>query len=377
MMKKRIEAIDAMRGFSLLGILIANMLYFQYGDMTLNTIEPTTWWDNAAFYFTKIFVESSFYPIFGFLFGYGVILFVRALENRDLKTRGPLWRRAIGLITLGGLHITFVWDGDILLTYGAGLIIIMLFIKRKVKTLLIWASVLAVLTVPILILKTDFLALAELEETAVVLADGTYWEVVLQRIGVMEAVPFIFFLIGLPFALVLISLVAFLAIGPFVLLGIAAAKVDFFTHIETKVELLKRLALLVPIGLVCKSFLYWDHFAGKLIYSAGTYLLAIGYMALFTLIYIAKHETKLAQSFVSMGRLSLTNYLTQSIIFTTIFYGYGFGLFGKLGVAVGLLLAIIVYALQLYVSKLYIKRFSIGPVEWLLRKFVYLGQGRS
>lgn len=146
-MKNRIEALDALRGFSLLGILIANMLYFQYGDITINTIEPTTWWDNVAFYFTKIFIEASFYPIFGFLFGYGIILFVRALENRDLKTPGPLWRRVIGLIILGSLHITFVWDGDILLTYGAGLIIIISFIKRKVKTLLIWASVLAVLMI--------------------------------------------------------------------------------------------------------------------------------------------------------------------------------------------------------------------------------------
>ncbi|MGN7479402.1 DUF418 domain-containing protein [Solibacillus silvestris] len=376
-MKKRIEALDALRGFSLLGILIANMLYFQYGDMTLNTIEPTTWWDNAAFYFTKIFVEASSYPIFGFLFGYGVILFVRALENRDLKTRGPLWRRAIGLIILGSLHIAFVWDGDILLTYGAGLIIIMLFIKRKVKTLLIWASVLAVLMAPILIFKTDVLALAGLEETAAVLADGTYWEVMQQRIGVVEGMPFIFVLISLPIAFCFIALLSFFTIGPFVLLGMAAAKTDFFTHIGTKTKLLKRLALLVPIGLVCKSFLYSDHFAGKLIYGAGTYLLALGYIALFTLIYLAKHETKLAQAFVSMGRLSLTNYLMQSLIFTTVFYGYGFGLFGKLGVAIGLLLAVAVYVLQLYISNLYTRHFSIGPVEWLLRKFVYLGNGRS
>lgn len=245
------------------------------------------------------------------------------------------------------------------------------------KTLLIWASVLAVLMIPLLILKTDVLALAGLEETTVVLANGTYWEVVQQRIGLTEEVPFIFFLIGLPIALGFIALLAFFAIGPFVLLGMAAAKKDFFTHIGSKTKLLKCLTLLVPLGLVCKSFLYWNHFAGKLIYGTGTYLLAIGYIALFTLIYLAKHETKLAQAFVSMGRLTLTNYLMQSIIFTTIFYGYGFDLFGKLGVLVGLLLAFVVYTLQLYISKLYTNRFSIGPVEWLLRKFVYLRHGRS
>ena len=122
----------------MLGILIANMLSFQYANVTLEAVGPDTWWDKGAFYFTKIVVEGSFYPIFGFLFGYGIILFVRSLENRELKMRGPLWRRAIGLMVLGILHIVFVWDGDILLTYGSALLIFMLFLKRKVKTILIF-----------------------------------------------------------------------------------------------------------------------------------------------------------------------------------------------------------------------------------------------
>lgn len=373
-MKKRIEALDALRGFSLLGILVANMLYFQYGDMTRDTIQPTAWWDNGAFYFTKIFVEASFYPIFGFLFGYGIILFVRSLENRDLKTRGPLWRRAIGLMILGSIHITLVWDGDILVTYGSVLIMMMLFIKRKVKTLLIWAAILSLVMAPFLLVKTDFLALAgtEMEEAAAVLANGTYWEVVLQRIEFLVDIPLIFIIIGIPIAVGVIALVSLFAVGPFVLLGMAAAKKDFFANISEKTALLKRLALFVPIGLVCKALLYWDHFAGKLLYGAGTYMLAIGYMALFALLYLAKHDSKLSQAFVSLGRLSLTNYLMQSIIFTMIFYGYGLGFFGELGVAIGLMLAVVVYVIQLFIANLYTKCFSIGPVEWLLRKFVYL-----
>ena len=374
-MKKRIEAIDALRGFSLLGILIANMLYFQYGDITQNTIDPTTWWDKGAFYFTKIFVEASFYPIFGFLFGYGIILFIRALENRDLKTRGPLWRRAIGLMILGVLHISLIWDGDILFTYGAGLVIIMLFIKRKVKTMLIWATILALLMMPLFLVKTDFLTLAESEKTIAVLASGTYWEVVQQRIGITEDIPAVFGLLVLPIAIGLVALISFFVIGPFVLLGMAAARTDFFSNISGKTSLLKRLVLLVPIGLACKALFYWDHFAGKLLYGAGTYMLALGYMALFTLLYLANHESKLSKAFASVGRLSLTNYLMQSLIFTTIFYGYGLGFFGELGVAIGLVLAVAFYAIQLFVSTLYSKRFSIGPVEWLLRKFIYLGKG--
>ena len=55
-----------------------------------------------------------------------------------------------------------------------------------------------------------------------------------------------------------------------------------------------------------------------------------------------------------------------------VFYGYGFGYFGKLGVALGIVIAVIIYLLQLLLANWYLQRYSVGPVEWLLRKFVYL-----
>ena len=376
-MNKRIEVIDALRGFSLLGILIANMLYFQYGINTEDGIAPSTWWDEAAYYFTKIFVEASVYPIFGFLFGYGVILFACSFEKRELSAKGPLWRRAIGLIVLGAIHITFVWDGDILLTYGAALLVILLFfLKRRVKTWVVWSIVLAVIMVPFFFIKTtllDFLA-KESEIAAAVLANGSYLEVVKYRIGMDDEFGLVFWLIGLVFMFLFIGIMAFFAVGSFILLGMAAAKVDLFKNIEQKQQLVKRVALLVPVGLLCKAFLLWDHFVGTIFYGLGTYVLAIGYIALFTLIFMKAKDSKLMDGFASVGRLSLSNYLLQSIICTTIFYGYGFGYFGELGVALGLLLALVIYSVQVITSRLYRQRFAMGPAEWLLRKFVYLGK---
>lgn len=378
-MKNRIKTVDALRGFSLMGILIANMLYFQYDNPTFEAVQPTTWWDQAAYYFTKIFVEGSFIPIFGFLFGYSIILFVRSLENRELRPRGTLWRRAIGLAILGILHSVFIWNGDILLTYGSALLILMLFIKRKVKTLLIWAIVLTLCMMPLLLVKTDFLAMAfaDTKATLDILKNGTYWEVVKHRVSLPDDLAFVILIIALPFIIGFLIIFSFVALGPMVLLGMAAAKVEFFTDIEKKIGLLKRLSFLIPAGLVCKALLYWDHFVGKLLYGAGTYMLAIGYIAAFTLIFISMKENKVSQAFANLGRLSLTNYLLQSIICTTLFYGYGFGFFGELGVAVGLVIAGVIYLLQLVLANWYVQRFSIGPVEWLLRKFVYLGNRRA
>lgn len=378
-MKKRIKVVDALRGFSLMGILIANMLYFQYNNITLEAIQPTTWWDKTAYYFTKIFVEGSFVPIFGFLFGYSIILFVRSLEKRELSARGPLWRRAIGLVTLGVLHSFFIWDGDILLIYGSGLIIAMLFVKRKVKTILVWAIILTLCMTPLFLVKTDLLSmvLTDMKATLDVLKNGTYLDVVKHRVGISDDIPFGFIVIVLPFVLLFLIIISFITIGPVVLAGMAAAKVDFFMDIEKKIGLLRRLSLLIPAGLVCKVLLYWDHFAGKLLYGVGTYMLAIGYMAAFTLLFLSMKENTLSKAFVNLGRLSLTNYLMQSIICTTIFYGYGFGFFGELGVALGLVIAVAIYSAQLVIANWYGQRFSIGPVEWLLRKFIYLGKGRE
>ncbi|QBK24462.1 DUF418 domain-containing protein [Ureibacillus thermophilus] len=76
--------------------------------------------------------------------------------------------------------------------------------------------------------------------------------------------------------------------------------------------------------------------------------------------------------FKSIGRLSMTNYLFQSLICTTIFYGYGLALFGKLGVFTGIILAVVIFRCQAFISRLYLKKWKIGPFEKLMRIGTYL-----
>lgn len=131
------------------------------------------------------------------------------------------------------------------------------------------------------------------------------------------------------------------------------------------------MALFVPVGLLLKGIIIFDTPYSLFIYSAGTFVLAIGYIALFAWLF-SRYQTQMNDYFAPIGKLSLTNYLMQSFICTLIFYGYGFGLFGTLGVFVGILLSVIIYGIQLKASQLYLKRFSLGPVETILRWFVYL-----
>ena len=72
-----------------------------------------------------------------------------------------------------------------------------------------------------------------------------------------------------------------------------------------------------------------------------------------------------------LGRMAFTNYLMQSLIFSAVFYGYGFGLFGKLSVSAALGLGIMVYIAQVFASRWWLTHFNFGPVEWLWRTLMY------
>ena len=72
-----------------------------------------------------------------------------------------------------------------------------------------------------------------------------------------------------------------------------------------------------------------------------------------------------------LGRMALTNYLMQSLIFGWVFYGYGFGLFGRVGVSSALMFGTVVYAAQAVFSARWLKRYNFGPVEWLWRRLMY------
>ena len=138
---KRSTAVDAIRGLSLLGILMANMLIFQYGMFgkdELHFFQPSTL-DLISHDMLKVFVEALHADLH---------VPVRLQHDQDAgkpdrqraQIRTRFFRRSVLLIVLGLLHSTFIWEGDILLFYGAIGLFLVLFVKRKAKTILIWGS---------------------------------------------------------------------------------------------------------------------------------------------------------------------------------------------------------------------------------------------
>ncbi|MCA0970687.1 DUF418 domain-containing protein [Halobacillus litoralis] len=375
-MNERVRVVDALRGFSLLGILIANMLIFQFGLYGKDELDlyDVSQFDHVAHNILKVFVETSFMPIFAFLFGYGMIRMKESLERRDLKVKRHFSRRFVLLVLLGFLHGAFLWEGDILLAYGMTGFLLLLFMNRKKKTLMIWGVTLLVLT-SLLGYGSNELAVTDQEiermneyvlQTIDVYGSGTYGEILDQR---MNEDPLI-----LPDEAYLILLVlAPLFTLPFFLIGMYAAKAEWFRNIHHHKKLwLKRGLRFSTVGLVLKGMIvFLPEFNGSgIAYSLGGGILALGYIFLFSF-FLENTNAWAFKGFEAVGKLSLSNYLAQTLVCTTLFYGYGLGLFGKGSVLLGFSLALVIYSLQAVISYMWLKQFRTGMFEKGLRMWTY------
>lgn len=369
---KRIGTIDGIRGWSLFGILLANLLIFQYGifgkdEIGYFNLSST---NLGFYYFTKIFIEGAFMPIFTFIFGYSLILMKKSLERKQLKVKWHLFRRSIILIGLGLLHSIFLWEGDILFVYGIMGICLLPFVMRKPKTILIWVVLLFSLITAVSLVDSgeDFELTSEakmtsyLNETMTIYSAGTYSEIKDHRLN-KDPLE-----LGSAEATLMLLLLPFL-LSPMFLFGMYAAKMKwFFNPIKDKRKYLTGLLILIPIGLLLKSTPYlFDEINLEML---GGIVLPIGYICLFAFAYSKLPRT--LTFFENVGKLSLTNYIMQTVICTFIFYGYGFGLFARLGVAAGVALGAVIFTCQIVVSTLYLKYFKQGPLEKLMRVGVYL-----
>ncbi|WP_163580697.1 DUF418 domain-containing protein [Gracilibacillus saliphilus] len=372
---QRISLIDAIRGFSLFGILLANLLIFQYGIFGKDEIAffNLSSMDMLGYHATHLLIEGSFMPIFAFVFGYSLVLMTNKLEDRGLPVKRYLFRRFLMLIAFGYLHSYYLWEGDILLSYGLIGLFLLFFVKRKAKTIFIWFVILFGLLLLMNIpwgseeeyaLYSDTTINHYLEETLTIYQTGTYQEIQHHRnnedpleIGEIEAL-----------LILLLTPVVFL---PIFLLGIYAGKKEWLHQTEKNKNKYKQVFFwLIPIGLLLKLIPYFSETIA--LSDVGGNILAIGYIFLFAYLYTVCQKSVIVYAFEQVGKLSLTNYILQTVICTFIFYGYGIGLFARLGVWFAIFLGVAIYILQVFCSKWYMDRFTQGPLERLMKLVVYL-----
>ncbi len=308
-------------------------------------------------------------PIFTFLFGYSMIKMAEGIERNGAKVKRHFVRRFVLLAAIGLLHGIFLWEGDILFFYGLMGFFLLLFLNRKKKTLFIWGIILFILTSALSFGKMDE-SVEDLERMATyitntndVYPNGTYTEIMTHRNNEdplnMSGLLITFMLLLAP-----------LAMAPLFLFGMYAARANHFSNpISERNRYKIGMAILLPLGLLLKSIgtLTPENDWTYILISMGSPLLALGYICAFAYIYTHFSESMMMRSFENVGKLSLTNYLLQTVICTSIFYGYGLGQFAKLGILNGILLGLIIFSAQCVFSHWYLKYLRRGPLEFILR----------
>lgn len=374
MAKQRIFSIDALRGFSLLGILLMNILTFAYPYQIINPFEFFQHQDGAWFKISSLFIIASFYPIFAFLFGYGLSIMYQNSLEKGLNYYPMITRRLLFLLLLGIIHGVFIFYGDILSTYALLGLIAIIFVRLKPQFTLVALSIgigifVLLYLLPMILLKDvtqieSFVGLQELERVNNILSSADYVSIIgfnLKYFGMNIANAI---LVG-PFSIL-----------PIMLFGIYAHQINWFNKIKQHKNLYMVIGVVVLIlGLAIKMIqivLEGSVTSQLMSQMIGGPIVALSYIMFFVILCEDQTARKILTPLQSIGKLSLTTYISQSIICIIIFYGVGFNFYGKLPVLTIYIIGIVIYFVQLIVSYLYLMKFKQGPLEKLWRKVTYL-----
>jgi uncharacterized protein len=372
----RVETLDVLRGFAVFGILTVNMGLF--GDSIFAMVLGKQWpgWvDRAADWAIGVFAEGKFYSLFSMLFGIGFSLQIE-------RVRVPVYLRRLFILLLIGLaHAYLLWFGDILALYAVLGFVLLLFRKCRPTTLLVWA-VIFMLTP--LLLNAAIVSLIELakltpegakmiesefasqraelirsaEQAQQAYGSGTYSEQWTQRVRDNLA---------------LYSILPFFAphVMTMFLVGLAIGKRRLW---ENPSVVRRALGWGLAVGLVSNIVSVWARdqapraeptWLGLLAdttFAFGAPALSFFYASSIILL-------RDLRWLAPVGRMALTNYLLQTLVCTTIFNA--FGLYGRIGPAWGLAIAAAIFATQVILCNLWMRRFSYGPMEWIWRTATY------
>jgi uncharacterized protein len=389
--EERLQSLDIMRGLALLGVVLVNMPYYNTPPFALfaRIGQWTAPADRTVELALRFLLQGKIYGMLAFLLGVGIAVQLGRAEAAGVRFRPLYLRRMLVLLLFGIVHVVLLWFGDVLILFSVlGLLLIPL-LRRTPKTILIWAVGLLLLplamNVTFLILQpppgpaaaTGFeerMAHARqvIEAARHTYAAGGFGEILRQRIG-----DWLFFN-----SFVFMAAPAIMGL---LLLGFYAGRRRLLHHLAENRLLLRRLMLWGGvIGVVGNGIYFYTRetidpaTASKALallsgaaFTFGTPALTLCYIAATLWLVHRKEWRRRLAPVAAVGQMSLSNYLLQSLICTTLYYGYGFGLFGRVRPLAGLGIALVIYLAELGFSNGWLRRFRFGPAEWLWRSLVY------
>ena len=409
----RIESLDVLRGFALLGILLVNILGF--GLVSAAFLDPGIYLspvggiDYTVWAFVELTSEGAMRTLFSILFGAGVVLFVTGSTAKSgwLHYRRNFWLLVFGLINI----YIFLWPGDILVTYALSSFVLWFIRNWKARSLLILTTFLIVIgslqnfamkssleiardaaeVMQISIAKDEEVseetaiwaqAWAEYEDDYQAEIDNTSNEIKNRTSSYASAYEYnleianetIYFLI--PFFLFLDALMM-------MVIGMALFKLGILDGGREIGFYIKMMCIGFLIGLSINAYevllitnsnmdIIETNPYLRFTYHFGRLFMGLGYLGLIIVFIKLGKFSSLKFRLACVGRMAQTNYLMHSVIALFIFSGAGLGLLGKFSWSQLYLIVPLIWALQLYISPLWLKYFYFGPIEWLWRLLTYL-----
>lgn len=461
---KRIDAMDILRGFALIGIILMNIEGFNRPIAELMQFDYSlTGIDWGASWLIKVFVEGKFYKLFSLLFGMGFAIMLFKAQEAGRPFGAWFVRRMLILFVFGMTHMVFLWGGDILHDYAVGGLLLLgwvLLIRTKrmkrfnhskyflrigmtmsllpivvslcaalffgstrdeAKINESWEERQAVATLyeeleskQALVLTTNELIAKEVESYANdsdeekideetlspeeliiykaerrlksrterkhkigkeidAFTQESYWTATKfrasQSLQQLKFTPF--------FALAICF--------PIFMLGYWLIASGVMREPEKHINLFRGLAwvgmgmglfmsvsgVLISLHPATKNAVELKA-SGDMIFFFGQYILTAGYLGLLMLMILSKKTQRFLTWLAPMGRMALTNYISHSIILTSIFYGYAGGMFGEISRGPQILIVISILLAQALLSRWWLNNFQFGPLEWLWRSLTYL-----
>jgi uncharacterized protein len=368
--RKRQALPDQLRGFALLGIIVVNMPFLAVSNVGIWQLQLSSLSDQVVGFLIVALAQGKFYLLFAFLFGYS---FTLILKSRSSDGARRYLRRLVGLALLGAGHAYLFFIGDILMSYALLGLVLLLFIGRSTRTILI-ASAISYLIGLVL------LALVFVESVGAESSSGGF---ITDPIALDQALQgtFVEAVAGrataLPEALLVQIVINWFPSLSMFLLGLAAGRAGLLSDPSKNVRLWRSFVIVgVLIGLPAGFASAWlglvpedpngvYGIAGVVLGFALAPALSAGYVGAIALLSHRRFMTYAEPA----GRMSLTGYLGESILLSAIFCGWGLGLFGVLSLTQSLLVALGVWiALEVF-AKQWLRRYAYGPFEWVLRSW--------
>jgi uncharacterized protein len=390
---ERVLTLDVVRGFALLGIFVMNMPSFHtsfYAGADGVHLWPE-WWDRAAAVSRDVLFSGKFNSMFSMLFAVGFILQLERLESRDpLHAKGIYLRRIAWLFVFGLIHACVFWTGDVLHMYALfGLVLLAL---RRVSEKLLWALFGVCFLFPVVV-GLYRLSTIDPQEVQRLLALLKQWEASNNAAygagsfldAAREHTREMLFTYSEPRTL-LRMLGFYVQLFMTMIVGLILGRRHFFENAAAHLPLVRRVQWwALAIGAAAGAIYGYRQATVTnplepslfgIVANISYYLLRVSVTTFYVATIVrAVHSDRWRSWLTPMataGRMPLTNYLMQTLVATFVFYGWGLGLWGTVGPALDLFLAIgFFFLVQIPLSRLWLSHFSQGPMEYLWRLLTY------